>query len=259
MFPELRVHPIYPIGLAIAILACAITIYTMVKRDGHAMRRVVLFMAVLLVGSIATAKGASFLFRGGVMSLSEEVLGGFRYPGSLFGMMLFGFLARRLLPPTLSLARFADLATPGYLLGLSIGRLNCFVVGCCHGKICDLPWAIQFPRGSIAWAEHYGAGLISLGSNASLLVHPFQLYLFAMEILLAAITFAWSGRTRFDSQLFWIALAAHGSLKTLLEFFRSPYSLFHQSVLLFSLLAVIVLFTQRRTRAQREKLVPGAA
>ena len=46
-------------------------------------------------------------------------------------------------------------------LGHAIGRVGCFINGCCYGLHCDLPWAVRFP------ADHESHGVP---------VHPTQLY-----------------------------------------------------------------------------------
>src|SRR5690606_29110442 len=47
-----------------------------------------------------------------------------------------------------------DICAPGIAVGLAFGRLGCFLSGCCFGQVCDLPWAVTFPRGSDAWNLH---------------------------------------------------------------------------------------------------------
>jgi phosphatidylglycerol---prolipoprotein diacylglyceryl transferase len=51
-----------------------------------------------------------------------------------------------------------DLITPGVILGMAIGRLGCFLNGCCYGGECDLPWAIRFPYGSPPFVEQASEG-----------------------------------------------------------------------------------------------------
>ena len=63
------------------------------------------------------------------------------------GALLFGlaagvwYLRRKKIPVRPVLDNFFI-----YLpLGQAIGRLGCFVNGCCYGKPSDLPWAVRFP------------------------------------------------------------------------------------------------------------------
>jgi phosphatidylglycerol:prolipoprotein diacylglycerol transferase len=37
-----------------------------------------------------------------------------------------------------------DAFAPGIAIGHAIGRLGCLAAGCCWGKVCDMPWAIEF-------------------------------------------------------------------------------------------------------------------
>jgi phosphatidylglycerol:prolipoprotein diacylglycerol transferase len=81
--------------------------------------------------------------------------------------------------------------------------------GCCHGRACNLPWAIHFP------ADHptHGAG-----------VHPTQLYEAALNLLLYATLAALYPRKRFDGQVFAGYLTAYALLRSFVELFRGDYS-----------------------------------
>ncbi len=59
---------------------------------------------------------------------------------------------------------YLDIIAPSAALGMAIGRVGCFLNGCCFGGVCDLPWAVRFPYGSPAryqqWVDREpGAGL----------------------------------------------------------------------------------------------------
>ena len=69
-----------------------------------------------------------------------------------------------------------DVAAPAVAIGAAVGRIGCFLNGCCDGTICTLPWGVQFPAGSHAWMRQLNAGLISEAAPLSLPVHPTQLY-----------------------------------------------------------------------------------
>lgn len=58
----------------------------------------------------------------------------------------------------------ADMAAPGFALGLGLGRIGCFLNGCCFGKSTQMPWAVHFPADGVA------------GVMAGCAVHPTQLY-----------------------------------------------------------------------------------
>lgn len=64
------------------------------------------------------------------------------------------------------LVRWADCGAPAVLAALAIGRIGCFLNGCCFGRACELPWA----------ATHNGVH-----------VHPTQLYESLACAVLAAV------------------------------------------------------------------------
>lgn len=73
--------------------------------------------------------------------------GGLVIYGGVIGGLVAGivFCRRQRLP----LLSTADLIAPGFLIGLSLGRIGCLLHGCCFGGVCtaNLP-AIHFPVGS---------------------------------------------------------------------------------------------------------------
>ncbi len=65
----------------------------------------------------------------------------------LYGSILGGpltFFAVPGLPPVPAPAD-ARRRRPALAFGIAIGRLGCFLNGCCWGDTCDLPWAVTSP------------------------------------------------------------------------------------------------------------------
>ncbi len=89
-------------------------------------------------------------------SLLNFTKGGLVVYGSIIGgvLGLLVFVIRRKLPLMATL----DLMAPSFMLGLAIGRLGCFLNGCCFGGVCDLPWAVEFPVGSPAHIHYIRHG-----------------------------------------------------------------------------------------------------
>lgn len=81
--------------------------------------------------------------------------GGFEiYGGVILAItccLLYGFIKR------LPMRIYADAAMPSILLGMGIGRIGCFLFGCCWGSACPagLPWAVQFPYGAPAYHRQW--------------------------------------------------------------------------------------------------------
>ncbi|MGI9455886.1 MAG: prolipoprotein diacylglyceryl transferase family protein [Aeoliella sp.] len=85
------------------------------------------------------------------LPLHRAVIEAFKYAngglvvyGALAGAALaFGVFMRRHRLPLLAMA---DLVAPSLVVGLAFGRIGCLLNGCCFGGVCDLPWAISFPK-----------------------------------------------------------------------------------------------------------------
>ena len=58
-----------------------------------------------------------------------------------------------------ALATF-DLIAPSMMIGLALGRIGCFLNGCCYGGPTSLPWAVRFPPGSPPYVDQVASGLL---------------------------------------------------------------------------------------------------
>jgi len=158
-------------------------------------------------------------FFGPGMSLGESLVRIVNIAGG--GLVVFGalptaavaawrFAARR----GLSLARLADCAAPGLLVGLAIGRVGCFLNGCCFGGPCDLPWAVRFPHDTAPAAAYPAA------DGGSLPLHPAQLYAAIDAAILAAVALAFTPLARRAGEVFALVLTLHPVSRILLEVIR---------------------------------------
>ena len=71
-----------------------------------------------------------------------------------------------------------DVAAPAIALGC-LGRLGCFLNGCCYGDVCDLPWAVRFPAETLALdrpgprrPDRPAAGALAAGAPDAALFGP---------------------------------------------------------------------------------------
>jgi phosphatidylglycerol:prolipoprotein diacylglycerol transferase len=68
--------------------------------------------------------------------------GGVSFHGAVAGGILAGlWLSRRY---KISFWRIADAVAPGLALGHAIGRVGCFLNGCCYGLPTTMPWGVRF-------------------------------------------------------------------------------------------------------------------
>lgn len=118
--------------------------------------------------------------------------------GGAFGAWLF---ARKVRMPLL---RLGDAILVALVLGQVFGRIGCLLVGDDHGRPWDGPLAITFPSVGVDPATG-----LKLGPEGSLFprqwldvpVHPSQLYLSAMNLVLFVIGAWLFTRRRFDGQV----------------------------------------------------------
>jgi len=93
--------------------------------------------------------------------------GGLVVYGSLIGGVIGGGIY--MLLKKLSVPRMLDLLAPSMVLGLALGRIGCFLNGCCFGGICDPAhefWGVHFPAGSPPFNRQLDEGKVKLDPNA---------------------------------------------------------------------------------------------
>ena len=146
--------------------------------------------------------------------------GGLVFYGGLIGAALASVIYLRW--KKLPVWKIADILAPSIALGSVFGRAGCLLNGCCYGRPCHWPWAIQFPNGSDAWSQQFQAGLVS-ATGPSLPVHPTEIYDGLLNLLLY-LALAWLFRRRkFDGQIFALYLVGYSICRFTVEFFRGDY------------------------------------
>ncbi len=133
--------------------------------------------------------------------------GGLVYYGGFAGAWAAGswFAIRRKLDYWL----WADLVAPSAMIALAIGRIGCFMNGCCYGKVSpDLPWGVVYPP------SHPALGLHQYP------VHPTPLYeSLATALIFIALMILWR-RKSFKGELFWAAVIMYSAARFVIEYFR---------------------------------------
>lgn len=107
----------------------------------------------------------------------------------------------------LSLLQIGDLWAPAAAIGQGIGRIGCFMAGCCYGAPADLPWAVVFTNPGC---------LAPLGVS----LHPTQIYSALAGFLIFGILLAIRSRKAFAGQVLLWYLILHSTGRLALERFR---------------------------------------
>ena len=159
---------------------------------GPVLLAIAMVASAVLVGShalFATFHGANgTLWSGGLSSIGGVVAGLAAAP-----------IAARL--TGLSLGALLDRLVPASLLALAVGRVGCFLGGCCWGRPTTLPWGVVFPE---------------LGPPAR---HPLQLYSAAVDAGLVALLSLVQGPPGAVARA---GLVGFGLVRTGLDVLRDP-------------------------------------
>jgi phosphatidylglycerol:prolipoprotein diacylglycerol transferase len=135
--------------------------------------------------------------------------------GGTAGFLLYWSIRRFPFRPIL------DVVAPSLALAVAIGRLGCFLNGCCYGDRCSLPWAVSFPRFSPPWVAQRTAGLIQPGAPWSLPVHPTQLYSFIDGMILLFLLSAYYPLRRRDGEVMALLMVTYPITRALIEYLRN--------------------------------------
>jgi len=116
----------------------------------------------------------------------------------------------------------ADATTPSMVLGLGLTRIGCFLAGCCHGRVTDLPWGVSFPAGAQASRniDCIPPGAVP-GTVASLPVHPTQIYESMLGFALFPLALYLVKKRKVTGQAFLILVCCYAVGRFLLEFIRA--------------------------------------
>ena len=156
--------------------------------------------------------------------------GGLVFSGGLLAVALAmaWYLRRR----RLSFWAAGDLWAPALALGEAVGRIGCFMAGCCFGKPTDLPWGVVF-------SHPQAPGPLNIP------LHPTQLYTSLAGFGIFGVLIFLHGRRKFQGQILVWYLILHSTARLLIERFRADGSAFipGTDMSLTQLLATLILLS----------------
>jgi phosphatidylglycerol:prolipoprotein diacylglycerol transferase len=213
-FGSLTIHW-YGVMIALAFLAGLWTATRRARHENMSSERIADIVIWIMVGAILGARivyVATYWkdeFAG--QPLSEIFMiqhGGLVYYGGLIGATIAGVIYIRW--KKLPLWKTADVLAPSIALGNVFGRIGCLLNGCCYGRACSLPWAIQFPADNPLHPP-------------TTPVHPTEIY-DALDNFILYLLLAWLfRRKKFDGQIFATYLIGYAIIRTIMEYFRGDY------------------------------------
>ena len=167
-----------------------------------------------------------------IMYFVQNFRYGFVFYGGLItaATALIIYMKKKRLP----LLQTADFMIVGLPLGHALGRVGCFLAGCCHGRPTDLPWGVTFtdPHSMVS-PELLGVPL-----------HPVQLYEAVGNLLIFFLLHKLYQRPHKNGTILLAYIACYSLLRFMLEFvrgdFRGSYFLGLSPAQLIALAAAVV-------------------
>lgn len=160
---------------------------------------------VVLMGAFLGSRGMYILYQEPQFYLEnpEQILsfwnGGYIFFGGFLGSVFAGVLFCKY--KKIDLEKWFNFSIPILSFGYAVGRISCFLSGCCYGKDLSGWWSVFMHE------VHR---------------HPTQLYASGMEFLILGVLFLVEKRKGFHAFLvFPVWLVLHGCARIVMEYFRA--------------------------------------
>jgi phosphatidylglycerol:prolipoprotein diacylglycerol transferase len=142
-----------------------------------------------------------------LLSLAQS--GGVFYGGLVVAVAVaFWYMRRHKMPLWIVCDAFA----PAIAFGHVVGRLGCFMAGCCYGIETHVPWAVTF-------TDPFANA--NAGTPLGVPLHPTQLYEAGAELIIVFLLLASEKRGRpFAGRTFWSYMFLYGITRFIIEVYR---------------------------------------
>jgi prolipoprotein diacylglyceryl transferase len=201
----------YAVFMTLAVVVGALLFWreTRLQQKSFGENTIYLPLAALVGGALGAKLPMVILYWRTIVAHFPDLtilLSGRSITGGMIGGVVAVIVVRRKLKIT---ARTGDLFVPAIAAGVAIGRIGCFLRGCCYGTPTTLPWGVNF-----------GDGVAR---------HPTQLYeaLFVL-VLLALAYIALRRRPNPPGMVFAAFMISYFSFRFLIEFIRVEDVFWHQ-------------------------------
>ena len=219
MYPELfHLHFLatYGVLVAIAFLTALWLAGRLAREKGLNSENVTNLGIYCALAALAGAKLMMFIVDIGyytahpaeILSFSTLRAGGVFYGGLIAAVAVaFWYMRKTKLPPWVT----ADVFAPAIALGHGIGRIGCFMAGCCWGIECDRPWAVTF-------TDPVAHDLVGVPLATPL--HPTQLYEAIAEFAIFAILYRMFHKPHVRGTIIATYLVLYSAARFVVEFYR---------------------------------------
>ena len=214
----------YGVMLAVAVMVCTFLLSRDARALGISSEKIFDFVFWVVLSGIAGARLFFILlnFNYFVNNPWEVVMiqkGGLAWQGSLIlgTIAALVYIRKQRLPP----ASFLDIVAPYAALGQAIGRVGCFLNGCCYGK--PLVWGIFFPVHQTK-------------------LHPTQLYDSLGLLLIFFVLKKYQRLNKIPGRVFILYLILASLQRFIIEFFRADHEILLFGLSIFQVICLVLVF-----------------
>lgn len=214
----------YGVMLALAFAAGTYLAVIRAKARGIASEKIIDLVFFVLIASLMGARLLFVLLNFGyyqshLIEAFKIWEGGLVFYGGFIGGLLVALWFLKM--NQLNVWRAADVLAPSLALGAAIGRIGCFLNGCCYGKI-SYAWGIPFPAEGTppVYAQQLADGLLPYGARCSLPVLPTQLYEALAYFMLFLFLLWFDSHKRREGVLFWNFVLLYSVARFIVEGLR---------------------------------------
>ena len=242
--------PIYSYGVMIALAFITAILLAMkeAKKSGENPERILDLSLYVIVGALIGGRlGYILTYLDYYMKNPVKILyfrqGGLSFLGGfLVAYSLCWLYVKR---TKISFWKYADFAAPSIAIGIGIGRIGCFLNGCCFGLVTE-NYGIKFPSLHMppVYLQQLNDGLIASGSSCTLPVIPTQLYTSLYGFLIFFILHWMKKYKKYDGFLMLSFFILYSISRFTIEFFRfyeNNYKVFNLFTITQTILIVVVL------------------
>jgi len=214
----------YGLMLAMAVIVCTFLLTKDAKREGIGQEFILDLVFWTILGGILGARiffvilNLSFFLENPFQIFMIQN-GGLAFQGGLIlgGIVGVGFVKKK----KQSVTKLLDLSAPYLALGHGIGRIGCFLNGCCYGR--HLDWGIFFP----VHGDH---------------LHPTQLYATIGLVVIYFVLKRAQKSSPYGGSIFILYLILASVLRFSIEFFRADHVEIFLGLSIFQLVCMVLFF-----------------
>ncbi|MCM8784339.1 MAG: prolipoprotein diacylglyceryl transferase [Candidatus Omnitrophica bacterium] len=232
----------YGLMLALAFIISTSLAKKKAREEGFSPDLIISLSGYLLLGGLIGARIAYVLlnleeYKNYPLQVFMLQRGGLCYYGALLGGLVGGIIFLK--KYKISFSRISDFISPYISLGQAVGRIGCFLRGCCYGKETSFFIRIRFPEELIYR-------------------HPTELYAALLNFLIFLVLSKRYKKRKFRGEIFLLYLMLYSAKRFFLDFLRGDLPPLYfgltifQSISIFVFVLTIILYFKGRMRFQKD-------